>query len=105
MNHKEMEKIEKQLQKTHHVFKKNKASTAKIKALTSFARSLTPEQLIIFIAKFIIGVSGTVHKKKLIKMINDSVEPDMGIDVDLLLEELSLYEETPLKLRDLLKGS
>lgn len=99
MNDAQFRKIEKELQKTHHVFKKNKASGAKIKNLTSFARGLSPEQLIIFIAKFIIGVSGTVHKKKLITMINDSLDID---NAEALIEMLELDNNT-LKVRDLLK--
>lgn len=99
MTDSQFKKIEKDLQKTHHVFKKNKASGAKVKNLISFSRGLSPEQLIIFIAKFIIGVSGTIHKKKLINMIKESLDID---NADVLIEMLELNTDDKLKVKDLL---
>ena len=105
MTNKQIDTLEKEMSKTHHVFKKNKASEAKINNIVSFAKGLSSEQLIIFIARFIILISPHVHRKKLSKLLNDSEIVDMGIDINLLLEEIYSFEEKKiLKVKDLLKG-
>jgi len=48
-------------------------------------------------------ISGSIHRKKLVKLLNDSDIPTMGVDIYLLLEELYDEAKTPLKLRDLLE--
>jgi len=99
MNNNQLKKIEKELKKTHYLFKKNKVSNAKIKNLVSFTKGLTPEQLIIFIAKFIIGVSATVHRKGLARMINDSLDID---NANVLIEILDIDTTDTMKVKDLL---
>lgn len=101
-----IKKIDKEIakvKKEFHVIKKNKALNAKVKSLAGYAKGLDPESLLLFMAKFMILISGSIHRKKLVRLLNDSDISTIGIDTELLLEELYSGSETPLKLRDLLK--
>jgi len=103
MNNKQLDKLQREMSKTHHVFKKNSKINSVTRNAVTFAKGLSPEQTGLLLVKLLVGLSSVVHRKKLSKLLIDSHVPDMGIDVDLLLEELYLSEEKPLKIRDFLK--
>lgn len=103
MNTRKIDREMAKVKKDFHVIKKNKSLNAKVKGLAGYAKGLDPDSLLIFMAKFMILISGSIHRKKLVKLLNDSDIPNMGVDMDLLLEELYSDSETPLKLRDLLE--
>lgn len=100
---KKLDKDMARVKKEFHVIKKNKALNAKVKSISSYAKGLDPESLLLFMVKFMILISGAMHRKKLVKLLNDSEILNMGVDIDLLLEELYFDSERPLKLRDLLE--
>ncbi|RLA72676.1 MAG: hypothetical protein DRG78_23545 [Epsilonproteobacteria bacterium] len=102
-NIKRLDKEVAKVKKKFHVIKKNKSLNAKVKSIAGYAKGLDPESLLLFMAKFMILISGSIHRKKLVKLLSDSDIPTMGVDMDLLLEELYYEAETPLKLRDLLE--
>ena len=103
MNKKQLDKLEQEISKTHVVFKRNTKINSITKNTISFAKGLSPEQTGLLLVKLLVGLSSIVHRKQLSKLLIDSNVPNMGIDVNSLLEELYLSEEKPLKIRDFLK--
>ena len=103
MNDRELAKIEKSLKKTHYAFKKNRKIDGITRNLTSFMKGLSPEQAALLLVKVLVHTAPVLTRKKIHLLLKDSIEPNMGLDIELLLEELCLVEEKPLKLRDLLK--
>lgn len=103
MNKAQLDQIEKEIRKTKHVFPKSKLNSARVKSVIAFVKTMSDEELAMFLVQFIANVSEVIHRRKLVKLLNDSQVSTVGIDVNLLLEELYLSEEKPLKLRDILK--
>jgi len=102
MNKIQLDKVEKEIRKVNHVFKKNKKIDAITRNVTSFMKGLSPEQSALLLVKLLVHTAPVITRKKVHILLKDSINPNMGLDVDLLLEELYSLEKMPLKLKDLL---
>lgn len=103
MNKVQLDKIEKEIRKVNHVFKKNKKIDSITRNVTTFMKSLSPEQSALLLVKLLVHSAPVVTRKKVHLLLKDSINPNMEFDIDLLLEEIYSSEEKPLKVRDLLK--
>jgi hypothetical protein len=117
----QFERMEKQMQRTHLTFKRSKNAVQKGKALASYAKTLksSPEGLAQLLLNFLVGVSPTIAKSKLGKLLRESSEA-CGMDKEFIesIEQLveELYEDVKevsddndspiigMKLRDLLEN-
>ena len=99
----QMDKIEKEIRKVNHVFKKNKKIDSITRNVTTFMKSLSPEQSALLLVKLLVHTSPVITRKKVHMLLKDSINSNVELDIDLLLEEIYLLEEKPLKVRDLLK--
>ena len=105
----DMKKVEKEMARTHHLFRRNKAASQKAKNLASFARTLDPSALAIMTINLIANLAPIMTKAKLAQRLRESCEPcessEMWADhIEPLLTEI--YADIPqqnLKLSDLLE--
>jgi hypothetical protein len=105
MNKAQIDKIEKEIRKVNHVFKKNKKIDSITRNVSTFMKGLSPEQSALLLVKLLVTTAPVLTRKKVHMLLKDSIDPNMGLDIDLLLEDLYPLEENSLKVRDLLKGN
>lgn len=95
-----MDKIEREIRKTHYAFKKNKKISSIEKNIVSFAKGLSSEQLALLVLKLISGLAMPMYRKKLHHLLKESMDIDNKEFIELLLQELNSKKN--IKLKDLL---
>jgi len=110
MNKSQLNKIEKELKKTNYLFKKNKQISAIERNVVSFAKGLNAEQLALLVIKLVSGLSMPMYRKKISKLLSESINnnefnSELNEFIELLLEEIENDIDTAcnLKVKDLLK--
>jgi hypothetical protein len=84
-NNNSLEAAEAEMRKTSLVFKRSKVSQARAKSMVALTKSMSRDNLAVFILSLIINLGSQIHKKKLSKLLECSVH---DAEVDELLEEL-----------------
>ena len=102
----DMKKIEKEMAKTHLVFKRQSNVLNKGRQLASFAKTLAPDALAILLITFVANLAPVLTKAKLAQRLRESCEAkEMWTDhIEPILSEI--YADVPqrnLKLSDLLE--
>ena len=107
-----MENIERQMQRTHLIFKRQKNVMNKSRQLVSYAKTLSPDALALLLISFMSSLAPILTKAKLAQRLRESCEDEIlwNEHFSPLVEELYEVEEdgestdtvTGLSLRQLL---
>jgi hypothetical protein len=107
-----MDKIAREIRKTHYAFKKNKKISSIEKNIVSFAKGLSSEQLALLVLKLISGLAMPMHRKKLHQLLKENIESnefdnDINEFIELILQQVKKDLDTTcsLKVKDLLANS